>query len=231
MAGNKQGTNQMARKLSPALAHVQRVNAEHSAVHAAQNTNKMEGYSEYERQLAQLGTHKRHLSKISSMEKKQLQKGEFLADYDAYIEGVLASNSGAQDDVLLTLMIWHLDCKSIETAMSIAHYAIEHDLSMPDTFSRNLPAAFTEDLAELSLKDSDAVSLEQLQDCLNLMQDKDMLDEIRAKLHRAIAEQQIAGEHKQEALNHFNRALELNPKIGCKKQRDAIAKQLEKPPE
>lgn len=220
----------MARKLSPALAHVQRVNAELSATHAAENNaDNMQGYNEYERQIAQLGTHKRHLSKISSMEQKQLKKAEFLAHYDAYIEGVLASNSGAQDDVLLTLMIWHLDCKSIEVAMNIAHYAIEHELSMPPEFTRKLPAAFSEDLAELALKDPAAVSLEQLQECLELMQDKDMLDEIRAKLHRALGEQYIAAENDQEAVNHLSRALELNPKIGCKKQRDALAKKLEKP--
>lgn len=216
---------------SPARAHVARIQAELASSHALDiGSADMAGFSVYDRFMALLGTHKRALSSISSMETRQAQKAQYEPEYADYLAGVLAKKPGTQDEIITTWLVWYLDIAKIDKALELAAYAIPHDLKLPADYSRSLSATFIEELAEMALKQPDKVSLEQLQQAQELTEDADMLDEISAKLQRALGEHYASLDNLKAAIHHMDRALELNPNCGCKKQRDALARQLAKMP-
>ncbi|MCY7297460.1 hypothetical protein, partial [Alteromonas sp. a30] len=67
---------------------------------------------------------------------------------------------------------------------------------------------------------------EHLLHVLALTVEKDMPDEVRAKLHKALG-LQLQYSNKQEAVSHLHRALELNPRSGVKKLFDKLKKDVE----
>ena len=67
--------------------------------------------------LAQLYEDKRKLKEIRSIETKIELKRKLLPNYEPYINGVLAGGKGAQDDVLMMVMLWRLDTKDFDGAL------------------------------------------------------------------------------------------------------------------
>ena len=53
-----------------------------------------------------------------------------------------------------------------------------------------------------------------------------MVDEIRAKLHRALGESLHDEGNLEAAITHLHRAVELNPKVGCKPLLAQLEKEL-----
>ena len=81
------------RPLSPARAHLQRMAAAQPAAPARAGATTTES----ELLMAQLYEHTKQLKAIQSVEKKIEAKRVMLADYDAYIDGVLQADSGGAD--------------------------------------------------------------------------------------------------------------------------------------
>lgn len=211
-------------RISPARAHYLRVTAaqQPSTDDAPAHAN------EYELVLAQLAEHKRRLKQIESIERKIELKRELLPIYAPWIEGVLAGNSGRQDDVLMTIMVWHIDVGDLAGALPIAQYALTHNLTLPDQYKRNLPCLLAEEAAELALKQHAAgepVDIDSLQQVDALTHELDMPDEVRAKLHKAIGYALIATDPA-TALEHLQRALQLHDKVGVKKDIERLERTL-----
>ena len=95
---------------------------------------------------------RRRLSDIQSIERKIEAKRGMLPVYQPYIAGVLESGAGAQDDVLMTLMVWYLDIGDIASAVPIAAYAIKHNLSPADQYQRSVVAIFAEESSDTLLR-------------------------------------------------------------------------------
>src|SRR5690606_34541088 len=73
-----------------------------------------------------LSEHRRALKSIQSLERKLQAKEKMLPEYEAYIAGVLDSNSGRQDEVLVTVMLWYIDVANINAALPLAEYSLKH---------------------------------------------------------------------------------------------------------
>jgi hypothetical protein len=173
---------------TPAQRHFERVMAARTAAAAAPG-DSMAGASRYELMLAKLATDRRRLKEVQSVARKADVKREVLPDYAAYVDGVLEAGRGAQDDVLMTVMIWRIDAADYAGALAIARYALEHGLSMPDQYARPTPAALAEEFADAALaasRDGRAFDVAVLDEVLALTQDADMHDPVRAKLYKAI---------------------------------------------
>lgn len=214
--------------MTPASKHRQRVLAKQQAESAADSVDHMKGASQYELMLAQLAQHKRELKGIQSVEQKKHLKATLIDDYTAYIEGVLTSNAGVQDDVLMTLMVWNIDAGNILFALDIAEYAIKHQLTTPEKYSRDTATLVTEEIAEYAIEHSDSDDILLLLTRLSaITNDQDMPDQVRSKLHKSIG---LVLQHDdiQEAVDQLTRALELNPQAGVKKLRDQLQKRIEK---
>ena len=110
----------MNRPLTPAQRHLQRITAATLQRTAAEAAPDHRHANAYELQLMQLAEHRRQLKAIQSIERKVELKHKLLPLYDAWIDGSLAADHGAQDEVLTTLLVWHIDCASYPRALQIA---------------------------------------------------------------------------------------------------------------
>ncbi|WP_227369828.1 phage terminase small subunit [Halomonas sp. M20] len=206
---------------SPARRHYQRITAA-KAAGDAQSGQPQTG-EQYELHAAALWEARRTLKNIKSVAAKIDKKRELLPEFDSYVAGVIEAGNGAQDDVLMTIMVWRIDTGDIEGALAIAEYALHNGLDTPDRYERDTASLVTEQIAEEALSeiesdDAQAYRLAPLLEHLNtLTADMDMHDPIRAKLHKALGyalRESGAGER---ALDHLKQALSLNERIGVKK--------------
>ncbi|GHD59888.1 phage terminase small subunit [Jeongeupia chitinilytica] len=213
---------------SPAKAHFQRAVA---AIEAAGAGNTMRDATGYELMLAKLSADRRRLKQVQSIERKiVIKREELLPEYVAYIDGVLAAGRGAQDDVLMSVMVWRVDAGDIAGALAIARYALQHKLTMPDQYERTTACLIAEEIAESALAASgndQSVDATILHEVAALVADEDMPDEVRAKLHKAIG-YALEKADPAEALTHLNRALQLHDKCGVKKDIERIEREMRK---
>lgn len=227
--------------LSPAQRSQLRKRAAQEAAATAPAAT-MAGATTYELQLAQLAQHRHRLKQIQSTEGKIELKRQLLPEYVPYVEGVLAGGRGAQDEVLTTLMLWHLDVGDFDTGLTIAAYVLQHGLIMPDRFERTTGCLIAEEVAEAALKAlkvEQGFSLQTLERAAALTGEQDMPDQVRAKLHLATGrvlavqvqdeapspEQLISLE---SARTHLLRAIELHGNCGGKKDLERVERLLKK---
>lgn len=214
---------------SPARRHFERVSAAQAAADAG--TQPMQGEA-YELMQAALFEDYRRLKSTQSMERKAEIKREILPNYTDYVAGVLEAGQGAQDDVLMRIMLWRIDAGDLAGAIAIAKYAIKHGLTPPDQFERGTAAIIAEEIAEQALKQLDEESadttalLTQLIDVELLTRDADMHDQIRAKLHKALGYTCRATGQLEEAQVNLERALALNDRIGVKKDLERLEREM-----
>ena len=216
-----------------AKRHFQAKTAELAAKAAGSDTDLLKNASAYELMLAQLYEDKRKLKEIRSIETKIELKRTLLPNYEPYINGVLAGGKGAQDDVLMMVMLWRLDTKDFDGALVIARYALQYQLNMSDKFQRNTATVIAEEIAinALSMLSQDgtdkALLLEDLVEAELLTRDHDMPDEVRSRLHKALG-YCLRDIDPEQALVELKRAFKLHDKSGVKTDIGQLEKQLKK---
>lgn len=222
---------------SPAQRHFERVSAALAAASAAPGES-LAGASRYELMLAKLATDRRRLKEIQAVSRKIEVKREVLPEYADYVAGALEGGRGAQDDVLMTVMVWRIDAGDYAGALPIAEYALTHKLTMPDQYDRSTATVIAEEFAEAALngfkadQEFPAVRLAQV---IALTESHDMPDQVQAKLLKAYAFALIRGAGDvigpdrpvyEAALEQMRRAVTLDPRVGVKNDIKAIEKAL-----
>lgn len=215
--------------MTPAEKHRQRVLAQKGA---SEDPNALrKSANQYELMLMQLAEHKRSLKAAQSVDRKKAMKQTIVADYDAYIDGVIESDKGQQDDVLMTLLVWHIDAGNYDRALDIAEYAIRHDLQTPDQYERTTGCLIVEEIADAALaaaNDEEQFNFDALLRTNELTAELDMFDQVRAKFFRAVAEGYERSGNDAEAIDFYERALKLHDRVGCKQALTALKKKVEK---
>lgn len=191
--------------------------------------------------LAQLHAHLRTLKSIQSVERKIDAKRTMLGDFDNYVDGVLEADAGAQDPVVTTLLVWHLDVGNWRQGLQLADYCLRHGLQLPDQYQRDLPTLLLDEVSEAAIagKLAGADALTALAQVDLLTQDKDAPDQARAKLFKAIGwaaigktathdvdAKQLHLEQVQIALPRLQRAIELHAQVGVKKDVERLERRL-----
>lgn len=234
--------------ITPAQRHrIQAEAAQQATAEAARDEFGEPTGSTYQLMLAQLYEHTKQLKAIQSVEKKIEAKRTMLADYDAYIDGVLQADSGGADRIITTTMVWHIDAGHYLRALAIASYVIKHGLQLPDQYQRNVPTLLADEISAAALagripaQEQGAI----LAHTLALVGNADIPDQARAKLHKAIGyailgkqEGQPEPDYKtmptgqvQDAQQHLQRALDLFAQVGVKKDLERIARRLKGEPD
>ncbi|MDE7713588.1 phage terminase small subunit, partial [Enterobacter hormaechei] len=160
-------------------------------------------------------------------------KRELLPFYLPWVAGVLANGKGAQDDIVMTVMLWRLDADDIAGALEIARYAMTYGLTMP-TGRRPTPYLLAEEVAlsaQRLLAAKQPVELANLLDTIALTERADMPDIVRAKLHKITGYVLRDANQLPEALTHLQRAIQLERTIGVKKDIEQLERQLRPKPE
>lgn len=224
--------------ISPARNHYLRATAAQAAA-ADEAANPLRHATGHELMLAQLAEHKRQLKQIQSIERKADAKRSMLPAYAAWVQGVLESGAGLQDEVFMTVMVWQIDVGDFAAALPLATYAIRHGLVMPDTYQRTTACLIAEEYSTMAIKAAEAgqpVDVAALGEVAELVADQDMPDEVRAKLHKALGyvhaglvERAPADRRqalRETALGHLRRALELHDKVGVKKDIERLEREI-----
>lgn len=205
---------------SPARAHYEQTCAAAQLPDDGSQAIDRNTANAYELMLYKLAEDKRRLKDVQSMERKAEVKAQLLPEYLPWITGVLEAETGRQDDVLMTVFVWAIDIGNFELALRIGGYAIKHGLTMPDQYKRDVPCVLAEEIAEAAIKADDAsriAMLEAVRQAANLTNEIDMPDEVRAKLMKALGYAHRASGVLREARDCLARALELDKRVGVKK--------------
>ncbi|MBO7930913.1 terminase endonuclease subunit [Burkholderia pseudomallei] len=213
---------------NPFRQHFQRTVAATAARGTPTSAGGLRDDSAYTLMLAQLDEHRRALKAVESLERKADLKRQFLPAYDAWVAGVLDGAAGAQDDVLMTIMVWRIDVGDFRGALEIGAYAVRHELALPDQYKRSTPCLLVEEFAEAALRANragDPIQVEPLLEIEWLTVVCDMPDEVRAKLHKAIG-YGMASSDPAKALDHLRRALQLFANVGVKKDIERLEREL-----
>lgn len=206
----------------------------------------------YARLQYQLRTDIQALKQIQSLVRKIELKRELIHTYDAWVDGVLAAGhapgQAPQDEVFATLMIWHIDVGLYQKAVQMAAHVLTHGLALPDRFDRTPACFIVEEIAEAAVKAYTRATeaepadfpaevlgeLELLVECLPA-EVTDMPDEVRAKLSRALGLALLAEAtdsdmriRQEAALKHYQRALDLDDRVGVKKDIERLNRDLRK---
>ncbi|MCI3908859.1 terminase endonuclease subunit [Pseudomonas viridiflava] len=225
--------------LSLAQAHQRRVRA---ALDAAKATplQSMAGSTAYEHQLSQLLQDRLRLKQVQSNQGKAELKRQLLPEYTPYVQGILSSGQGAQDEVLTTVMVWRIDAADYAGALDIAHYVLAHKLLMPDRFERTTGCLVAEEIATAALKaqkTGETFDREILTRTLRLTDEHDMPDEARAKLYLATGRAMLDGINAEDTgqpgqlqagINLLKRAIDLHSSCGGKKDLESAERLLKK---
>jgi hypothetical protein len=224
---------------SLARAHRHRVLAAQSA---AQSTHGgVVTSSEYELMCMQLQADRQRLKLIQSIQKKIETKRQMIGHYREWINATLAKGQGAQDVIVVTMLVWHIDIGEYDRALDIASYVMQHNLQFPDNYKRNVATLLLDEIPEGYIKSGDfnAASVATLNRVNQLTHEQDAPDQARAKLHKAfgyaigaqlgdedLKQEQI--ETAQEAKKQLERALDLFNGIGVKKDLEKLDRRIAK---
>ncbi|MGM3160469.1 phage terminase small subunit [Dickeya undicola] len=222
--------------LTPAQRHFQRVMAERRG---QADTETEVSRTAHEQILHRLRLHQAALKQVQSDATKAEMKKAMLPEYDGWIDGTLESDSGRQDEVIVTLMVWAIDCQDSALALKLGRYVVEHGLSLPaDKFRRDAVTVLAEEVSNpvltLATTDTDADLsgyTAVLDEVAAIVDGKDMPDEVRAKLCKARAFSRRAAvdaQTKAEALTLFREAMARNPNAGVKREIATLTRELKK---
>ena len=223
--------------------HFKRVNAARQAA-ASVNPQALEAdatRTTYERQLLLLDTHQQQLRNLQSMEARAEFKAKLLPEYASYLAGLVEAGASAQDNVLVTLMLWHFDCALIGPALDLAAVALKSNMAMPESHKRSLACVVVEETAELLLGGKGADTPEQALAFIGradtMTEGMDMPDAVRAKLLKASGRALRSVEfgdgegadslaRDEGALVIMKRALQLDKNAGVKKDIEQLERAI-----
>lgn len=222
--------------LTPAQKHFQSVMAQRTGLNTDEET--LGERTAHEQILHRLRLAQSRLSGIQSNAAKADVKKELLPDFAGWIDGTLEGDSGRQDEVITTLMVWAVDCGSLPLALRIGEYVIRHNLSLPDNFGRDAATVLTEEICNpiLTLAGTDPDAdlsgfIAPLDTLWETVANRDMPDEVLAKLCKACAFARRAStdpETQGSSLKLLRQAMHLNPNAGVKREIAALTRALKK---
>lgn len=212
--------------LSPAQRHMMRVSAEKAS--SQRVSDPLRSALPYGQMLMKLRGDRQILKSIYSVEDKARRKRDMLPAYAPWIAGVLASDAGNQDDVLMTMLQWSLDAGDIRGTFDMARYALKHGLSVPNN-KRPTPYLFAEDVAMAAMRArsaGQAVSVDDLLTVIDMTLPHDMPDPVRAKLHKITGLVLRDNGQPEQALIQLKRAMQLDSVAGVKKDIEQLERAL-----
>lgn len=230
--------------ISPAQRHYARVTAARAAEVSAPGAATTG--SAYELMLYKLADDRRRLKQIQSVQRKIEVKATLLPEYQDWVDGVLASGKGAQDDVLTSVLVWHIDVGNFERALQIAEYAVTHKLTLPDQYSRDIPTMLIDEFSGAylngKLADDPENAVVVLRKVGELTEGCDTPDQAKAKLCKALAYALIATVDQIDAVEIapkmradaaranmlLHHALGLFEAVGVKKDIERLERRLKK---
>ena len=229
--------------MSIALRHQQRIlqqrseqKADERIKEAAQETIQATAseYDQFKLLESSLDKDVTRLQGLPVEEKNRIRSEELIPVYRPYCREYLEKDEVYKNPILVRLMIWLFDVGEIHEALFWAYIAIEQKQAMPDSFKRDI-TTFTADkvleFAKLQEQRGDSIEPYFSEVFQRLTEQKwPMPDAVRAKYYVKAGDHALEAGNYQQALDHFIKATELDPrrtkrKIGIRDARKGLAKQ------
>ncbi|HHC3062686.1 TPA: phage terminase small subunit [Klebsiella pneumoniae] len=220
--------------LTPAQKHFQKVMAER---HGKTDEQSDTARTAHEQIMHRLRMDQSALKRVQSDQAKAAMKRQLLPHYEGWIEGTLDGDSGRQDEVIVTLMVWAIDAGDYALAVRIGRYVVTHGLLMPDRFNRTAATVLVDEICDpilVQVKADDTTDvtpyLAVLDEVAEFTAGSDMPDMVRAKLckARAFALRNGTAEEQATALALLRQALTLDAGAGVKKEIERLARVVKK---
>lgn len=220
--------------LTPAQKHFQKVMAER---HGKTDEQSDTARTAHEQIMHRLRMDQSALKRVQSDQAKAAMKRQLLPHYEGWIEGTIDGDSGRQDEVIVTLMVWAIDAGDYALAARIGRYVVTHGLLMPDRFNRTAATVLVDEICDpilVQVKADDTTDvtpyLTVLDDVADFTAGSDMPDVVRAKLckARAFALRNGTTEEQTTALALLRQALTLDAGAGVKKEIERLARVVKK---
>lgn len=220
--------------LTPAQKHFQKVMAER---HGKTDEQSDTARTAHEQIMHRLRMDQSALRRVQSDQAKAAMKRQLLPHYEGWIEGTLDGDSGRQDEVIVTLMVWAIDAGDYVLATRIGRYVVVHGLLMPDRFNRTAATVLVDEICDpilVQVKADDTTDvtpyLAVLDEVAEFTAGSDMPDVVRAKLCkvRAFALRNGTTDEQTTALELLRQALTLDAGAGVKKEIDRLARVVKK---
>lgn len=208
--------------LTPAQKHFQKVMAER---HGKTDEHSDTARTAHEQIIHRLRMDQSALRKVQSDQAKGVMKKRLLPQYEGWIDGTIEGDSGRQDEVIVTLMVWAIDAAEYQLAVRIGRYVVTHGLAMPDRFNRTSATVLVEEICDpilVQIKADDATDVSGFQPLLaelaQIVDSSDMPDQVAAKLckARAFALRNGTEADQAAALELLRRALKLDAGAGVR---------------
>ncbi|HBT3702953.1 TPA: terminase [Klebsiella pneumoniae] len=220
--------------LTPAQKHFQRVMAER---HGKTDEQSDTARTAHDQIMHRLRMDQSALKRVQSDQAKAAMKRQLLPHYEGWIEGTLDGDSGRQDEVIVTLMVWAIDAGDYALAVRIGRYVVAHGLLMPDRFNRTAATVLVDEICDpilVQVKADDTTDitpyLAMLDEVADFTAGSDMPDVVRAKLckARAFALRNGTTEEQTTALALLRQALTLDAGAGVRKEIERLARVVKK---
>ncbi len=150
--------------------------------------------SDYQLLLAALGADISRLRDIQSIEQRIALKRDLVGAYDDHVRAALdaarAEGKALEDEIVSTMLIWHLDIGDYAYALVLAEHVLRFGLALPAYVRRAAPTLIAEEVATAALKalgTGGTFDLGTIDAVISLTDGEDMPDIVRAKLFKARA--------------------------------------------
>lgn len=166
----------------------------------------------------------------SHARRNEVKQSELLPRYREYLESLLRDNQPRTPDIIVRNLIWAIDTADYEWAMHLGLFAVAHKLPTPDGFRRDIRNLFVGDMASAALelqKNSQIVIIDWLFNLEGMSKKWDLIDEVRADLYKALAQEYERGKHYGTALPLYRLADKLNSRVRVQRAITRLEKLLE----
>ena len=177
------------------------------------------------------------LSAIKGLAGRQsLKRDELLPKYQEYVQRYCESGMNFPNRVLVQVMVWLFDTEQFEDGLELADFAMEQGQVMPERFKRDIQTFVADAVIEWAMVEYQANRSPEPY-LSNLLPRVDgewqLTEQIPAKYHKLIGIRAMEANDWETALQHFERATALYPKVGVDTRmencRKALKKQKAKP--
>ena len=177
------------------------------------------------------------LSAIKGLAGKQaLKRDELLPKYQDFVQRYCESGQNLPNRVLVQVMVWLFDTEQFEDGLELADFAMEQGQVMPERFKRDIQTFVADAVIEWAMVEYQANRSPEPY-LSNLLPRVDgewqLTEQIPAKYHKLIGIRAMEANDWETAIQHFERATALYPKVGVDTRmencRKALKKQQAKP--
>ena len=172
------------------------------------------------------------LSAIKGLAGKQaLKRDELLPKYQDFVQRYCESGQNLPNRVLVQVMVWLFDTEQFEDGLELADFAMEQGQLMPERFNRDIQTFVADAVIEWAMVEYQANRSPEPY-LSNLLPRVDgewqLTEQIPAKYHKLIGIRAMEAKAWETAIQHFERATELYPKVGVDTRMDNCRKALKK---